>query len=184
MWAIIVCAALWTGITLGWLIPVIRKRIAHEIFAAFGVGGFFTLLILSLSGIWATWDISALRIIGFILNAVGLSFVIFAFLHLRYHGKPTDAWEQTTVVIRKGVYGIVRHPLYFGTAVCTLGVIFAHLSIASGILGAVCIVCLFLASKMEDSYNIEKFGDEYRQYMKDVPLFHPFGRLITKREVT
>ncbi len=180
MWAYIICAALWTGITIGWLIPVIRKRMVHEIFAAFGVGGFFTLLTLSFSGTWTTLDILALRIIGFILHATGVLFVASGFIHLRHYGKPTDAWEQTTVIIRKGVYGIVRHPLFFGTAVCTLGIIFTHLSFYTAIFGAACIICLFMASWKEDAYNIGKFGDEYRQYMKNVPLFHPFGRLVKK----
>ena len=44
-------------------------------------------------------------------------------------------------------------------------------------LGIVCILCFWLASKREDDYNIEKFGDSYEEYMKRVPMWNFFKRL-------
>ncbi|GAG80166.1 unnamed protein product, partial [marine sediment metagenome] len=29
-----------------------------------------------------------------------------------------------------------------------------------------------MASRKEDAFNIEKFGDEYREYMKKVPMWN------------
>lgn len=129
MWGYIACVAIWVGVIFGWLIPVIRKRVVYEVYEALGLGGFFSLLALSLGGSLTSYDIPALRIIGFVLYLPAIFFVGLAFISLRHRGKPEDAWEHTTIVIRTGVYGIVRHPLYFGTTVWTVGVTLVFLSV-------------------------------------------------------
>jgi protein-S-isoprenylcysteine O-methyltransferase Ste14 len=39
------------------------------------------------------------------------------------------------------------------------------------------IVLLWMASKMEDDYNIEQFGDKYREHMIHVPRWNIFKGL-------
>jgi protein-S-isoprenylcysteine O-methyltransferase Ste14 len=34
-----------------------------------------------------------------------------------------------------------------------------------------------MASRKEDEFNIKKFGDAYREYMKRVPMWNLFGGL-------
>jgi len=180
VWGYIACIAIWIGIVFGWLIPVIRKHIVYEIYEACGLGGFFSLLALNLSGAWTPYHILVLQIIGFVLYLPAIFFVSLAFINLRHKGKPEDAWEHTTVIIRSGVYRIVRHPLYFGTAIWTVGVMLVFPSIPSTLLGLACIICFWMASKKEDDYNIEKFGPVYREYMERVPTFNVFKRLTRK----
>ena len=174
MWAYIICAGIWLAIIFGWLIPVARKRIVYEIYEACGLGGFFSLLALNLGGAWTPYNVLPLKIIGFVLYLPAMFFVVLAFHNLRHKGKPEDAWEHTTVIIRSGVYGIVRHPLYYGTAIWTVGVMLVFPSIPSILLGLTCLICFSMASLKEDAFNIEKFGDGYREYMKKVPMWNPF----------
>ena len=41
-------------------------------------------------------------------------------------------------------------------------------SVLATILGIANIFCYWMASKKEDSFNIEKFGNEYKEYMKEI----------------
>lgn len=83
VWGYIVCIAICVGIIFGWLIPVIRKHIVYEIYEACGLGRFFSLLTLNLSGVWTPYDILALKIIGFILHLPVIFCVSLAFIALR-----------------------------------------------------------------------------------------------------
>ena len=176
----IACAVIWVVFIFMWLIPVIRKRIVYEIYEGFGLGGFFSLLALNLGDSWTHYDILALKIIGFILYLPAIFFIAISFLNLRQKGKPEDAWEHTTVLVSSGVYGIVRHPMYFGTAVWTLGAMLVFPSIPSALLGVACLICYFIACKKEDDYNLEKFGPAYKEHMQKVPMINIFRGILRK----
>jgi protein-S-isoprenylcysteine O-methyltransferase Ste14 len=118
-----------------------------------------------------------LRIIGFVLYAPAAFFVVSAFVNLRRKGKPGTGWENSTTMIDSGVFRIVRHPLYLGTAIWTVGLMLVFQSIPSTILGIVDVFCFWMASKKEDAFNIGKFGDGYKEYMKKVPMWNAFRGL-------
>jgi protein-S-isoprenylcysteine O-methyltransferase Ste14 len=74
-----------------------------------------------------------------------------------------------------GIYNVVRHPLYLSGIVWAIGLIILSLSTLSisRLIGAVlAIVCFILVSRMEDNYNIEKFGKDYEEYMEKVPALN------------
>jgi len=169
MWKYIIYGVLMAYVVY-WLIAVIRKRIVHEIYMACGIGCYFTLI--SLGWSWPGLGILPLQILGLVLYAPAILFVAGSFIGLRTKGKPEDAWERTTTIIDTGVFRVTRHPMYFGTAIWTVGVILCQQSIPSLILGLAAMFCFFMASKGEDKFNIEKFGDEYREYMTKVPMWN------------
>ena len=147
----------------------------YEIYEACGLGFFFSLMVLiSFNGIWVQ-NHAFLKIIGFILYVPAALFVISSFIALKHRGKPTRGWEETIVLINSGIYRIVRHPMYLGTTLFTISFILIAQSIPSTILGIVAIFCFLMAStsKEEDSFNLAKFGDEYREYMKRTLWFTP-----------
>ena len=180
MWTYIILALIWAGIIFGWLIPVIRKRIIYEIYEACGLGGTFSLLTLGLGGLLAQYNVLALRVVGFVLYIPAAFFVIYAFIGLRREGKPETGWENTTTMIKSSAFRIVRHPLYLGTAIWTIGLMLIFQSIPSILLGMVNVFCLLMASRKEDAFNIEKFGEGYREYMEKVPMWNAF-RSLRKR---
>lgn len=78
---------------------------------------------------------------------------------------------------KKGVYGIVRHPMYsgcigvllFSPAFTRNWIILRLLAIAYFVFGAIA----------EDRRLVESYGDEYRRYMREVPRLVPRpGRLF------
>jgi protein-S-isoprenylcysteine O-methyltransferase Ste14 len=166
----IICAGIWVGIVFGWIIPVIRKRIVYEIYVACGVGIYFSLIVLG--WIWKTIDIQPLLYIGYTLIVLGIAFFISSIRSLKHKGKPKSGWEHTTEIVDSNIFRVVRHPLYLGGAIAMVGIVLVVQSIPSTILGLVAIFCFWMASKKEDEFNIKKFGDGYKEYMKKVPMWN------------
>ena len=76
-------------------------------------------------------------------------------------------------VIRKGVFGIFRHPIYMSEILLYLGLLFLSTSLAGLAVWIISIVFLHYISRHEEKLLLERFGDEYRQYMRDVPMYFP-----------
>jgi len=76
-------------------------------------------------------------------------------------------------VIRKGVFRFVRHPIYLSEMLLYFGLLLIHIS-----LGAACVMTaaaffLHYISRHEEKLLLTRFPDEYRQYMKEVPMWFP-----------
>jgi len=167
MWIyIIILGVIWIGL----LIPVVQERRAWIACAHGGSGLFFTSLLLSL-GLDQTGDVADivwLEIIGFILLIPATILIASAIVAITSgHGDLAKA----------GMMSIVRHPMYLGTAIASFALILIFQSILSMVLSIIAIVLLWMASKMEDEYNIEQFGDSYRKYMTLVPGWNVFKGL-------
>ena len=76
-------------------------------------------------------------------------------------------------VIRKGVFGIIRHPIYLSEILLYLGLLFFSTSLAAIGVWIIGIAFLHYISRYEEKLLLAQFGDEYRQYMKDVPMYFP-----------
>jgi protein-S-isoprenylcysteine O-methyltransferase Ste14 len=85
--------------------------------------------------------------------------------------------HETVVIVREGPYRVIRHPGYLAEMVyfSVLPIVLSKW-VPFTILAAICIViaiasCAYLI-RVEDSFNQRKWGEEYRQYMKEVPAIH------------
>jgi len=165
MWIyMIILGVIWVGL----LIPVVQEHRAWIVCAHGGSGLFFTSLLVSL-GLHQTGDIADivwLEIIGFVLIIPAVILMISTMVTL-VGGK----------LIKTGIMRIVRHPMYLGTTIAAFALILVFQSISSIVLSVTAIVILWIASKLEDEYNIERFGDSYREYMTHVPGWNVFKGL-------
>jgi len=84
-----------------------------------------------------------------------------------------DEITDAPAVIRKRVFGIVRHPIYLSEILFYLGLIFLRTSLAAVFVWIIAVFFLTYISRFEEKLLLDRFGDEYRQYMKDVPMFIP-----------
>ncbi|MCK5030096.1 MAG: isoprenylcysteine carboxylmethyltransferase family protein [Thermoplasmatales archaeon] len=177
MWMYIICAGIWIGFILHWITSSIPKRRIFEIYAGCSISICLTLLIFGLFG-WYQEEISqVLQVIGSILICITIALALITFVTFRSKGKPKKGIEETTVLIKGTIFGVIRHPLYLGFALWGIGQILVIQTVVSTILGIVAIFCSWMASRKEDEFNIKKFGDSYREYMKKVPMWNVFKRL-------
>lgn len=86
---------------------------------------------------------------------------------------PTGTTRQKHTLVTHGPYRWIRHPLYtFGSVLfVSLGLIADNWFIA--ILGLIAFIPVALRTPKEEANLIEKFGDEYREYMKHTGRFFP-----------
>lgn len=80
---------------------------------------------------------------------------------------------QSQGVIRKGVFGLVRHPIYLSEIILYLGLLILHISLAAVFIWIVAIFFLHYISRYEEKLLLEKYGKAYEQYMKEVPMWFP-----------
>jgi len=80
---------------------------------------------------------------------------------------------QSQGVIRKGVFRLVRHPVYLSEIILYLGLLLLNISLASAIVLVIAMFFLHHISRYEEKLLLDKFGDEYKQYMKEVPMWFP-----------
>lgn len=76
-------------------------------------------------------------------------------------------------VIRRGVFGVVRHPIYLSEILLYLGLLSLSLSLAASVVWVVAIGFLHWISRYEERLLLARFGAEYEQYMRDVPMWVP-----------
>jgi protein-S-isoprenylcysteine O-methyltransferase Ste14 len=76
-------------------------------------------------------------------------------------------------LIRSGVFGIVRHPIYTGTILFYLGAVVTTLSVVSAVFWLVIVLFYYLISRYEERILTEAFGDEYTAYKKRTGMLFP-----------
>jgi protein-S-isoprenylcysteine O-methyltransferase Ste14 len=76
-------------------------------------------------------------------------------------------------VIRKGVFGVVRHPIYLGEMLLYLGLLFFSTSLAALAVWIIAIAFLHYLSRHEERLLLARFGEEYADYMREVPMYFP-----------
>lgn len=76
-------------------------------------------------------------------------------------------------VITAGVFGRIRHPVYLGCILFYVGLVVFTLSVLSAIICAIIIVFYHYISKHEERLLLDRFGKDYEQYMRSVPMWIP-----------
>ena len=81
--------------------------------------------------------------------------------------------RQKPAVIRKSVFGIVRHPIYLSEILLYPGLLMMSISLAATIVWLIGICFLHYISRYEEKILLAHFGKEYQQYMSEVPMWIP-----------
>ncbi len=86
---------------------------------------------------------------------------------------PTSATRTEHKLVTNGIYRYIRHPLYtVGSSMfISFGMMADNWFIAA--LGILTFILMAIRTPKEESNLIEKFGDEYREYMKRTGRFLP-----------
>jgi protein-S-isoprenylcysteine O-methyltransferase Ste14 len=126
---------------------------------------------------WMAWSKIGLpewtRWFGVVIGILCVFGIYWLFSSIGSGITPTSATRKQHTLVTSGPYRWVRHPLY------TVG---ASLFIAFGMmadnwfiagLGILTFILMAIRTPKEEANLIEKFGDEYREYMKHTGRFFP-----------
>ncbi len=80
---------------------------------------------------------------------------------------------EKPTVIRKSVFGVVRHPIYLGEILFFLSFLILSLSLAGATVWLVAVAFLHFIAKYEEKLLLTRFGKEYEKYQREVPMWLP-----------
>lgn len=111
---------------------------------------------------------------GWVILVVGLALIALAMSTLRRRGRPAEGEDltRTTVIVRSGIYAVVRHPLYLGWLLMYVAVMLLSQHPVILLMALPGVACMVLICRDEDRRLIDKFGDSYREYMRSVPALN------------
>lgn len=117
-----------------------------------------------------------LMYVGWILLGCGIGLVALSIVAL--------VRNQGAGLVERGVYGIVRHPMYLGAMLCFLSYFFFHPHWLILLISSANIAVVYWFILQGEQQDITRFGDAYRRYMESVPrinlLAGIFRRLQSK----
>jgi protein-S-isoprenylcysteine O-methyltransferase Ste14 len=143
-----------------------------------GLAAWLSVLTYLLNPRWMQWSSlnspDWLRWFGAALGAATLPPLYWVFISIGKNITPTVATRKDHQLVTRGAYAWVRHPLY---VVGTLFFLALNLLVANWLVGSVSLIgltLLLIRLPKEEASLIERFGDEYRAYMKRT------GRLLPR----
>jgi len=159
-------------ILFSWFLSLRYKRY-HGIARFFAFESVFILVCLNIK-VWFHEPFSSFQIASWILMFLALYVVITGYLLLKREGKPDTNFENTSLLVKSGIYGYIRHPLYLSIFLLGTGIMLKDPASVQLCLGVINLIAVYITSRIEENEMIKKFGDDYRMYMKETKMFIPF----------
>ncbi|MFP4395804.1 MAG: methyltransferase family protein [Anaerolineales bacterium] len=109
--------------------------------------------------------------LGNVTVGTGVLLILLAMRTLRKRGRLEDQGDftETTVVVKQGVYSVVRHPLYLGWLLGYPAAMLVSQHWLVVIVGLMGMMSMIQIIRRADGELIAKFGPEYEDYMREVP---------------
>lgn len=147
-----------------------RQHGFYRFFAFEGLCG----LIVVQAGKWFADPFSLRQLFSWVVLASSLAVAVHCFWILSVHGRPRGDFEQTTVLVTKGAYHYVRHPMYGSLLLLTCGALLKSFFLLSAGLAAATALFLVLTALVEEKENLARFGPSYAAYRKQTRMFIPW----------
>lgn len=123
------------------------------------------------------------QLISWALLIVCIIPLVLGIVWLRTRGKPLPGrgrepellgFEQTTVLVSDGIFGLIRHPLYSSLLLLAWGVFFKEPSTLGGALALAATILLVLTAQRDEVECLRTFGADYERYMHHSRMFIPY----------
>jgi protein-S-isoprenylcysteine O-methyltransferase Ste14 len=155
-----------------WFLSLRYKRY-HGIARFFAFESVFILLLLNYRS-WFTNPFSPFQVASWSLLILSVYVVITGYLLLKRKGKPDSNFENTSLLVKSGIYAYIRHPLYLSIFLLGTGIMLKNPEPVQLVLGAINLIAVYITARIEENEMAVKFGDDYRNYMRETKMFIPF----------
>jgi protein-S-isoprenylcysteine O-methyltransferase Ste14 len=159
-------------ILFSWFLSIKYERY-HGIARFFAFESVFILVLLNYR-VWFHDPFSFHQIISWILLMLSAYAVITGYLLLKRKGKPDSNFENTSILVKSGIYGYIRHPLYLSVFLLGTGIMLKDPGPVQITLGFINLIAIYVTARIEEKEMIAKFGDDYNEYMKKTRMFIPY----------
>ena len=125
-------------------------------------------------------------IIGILIIFLGMRLLKFSGRALKELGISTEEkrFGETDTLVTTGKYTCLRHPHHTGIAlfVISIGFLLRSISFLVVFVPIFLTMIIYFVKRVEEREAIEKFGDAYREYMKEVHALVPSLKCFKKKE--
>lgn len=118
-------------------------------------------------------EISGLGEAGILLTFAGVFVAIWARRHIGRYWSSKITLKVGHKLIQSGPYAHVRHPIYSGLALATLGTVLAIGEWRGVITWLLLIIAHWKKARREEAILAQEFGDEFRQYRRHTGFLIP-----------
>ncbi len=154
-------------------ISSLRRPGSHGYYRFYAWETIWGLFLINVRG-WFVHPFAWYQIISWIFLFTSLIPLLFGVYLLRKAGKPTNALEATTILVKSGIYHYIRHPLYASLLYLAWGIFFKSPSLVGGCVATVASTFLYATARADETECQVKFGEEYAMYMNQTRMFIPF----------
>lgn len=157
-----------------------RKMDGTALMTAIRIGGLILWLspfVYLINPVWMAWSKIGLpesaRWLGVGLGVLCVLGIYWLFRSIGTGITPVSATRKEHKLVTHGIYHYIRHPLYIlgSSLFISFGMMADNWFIAA--LGILTFILMAIRTPKEEANLIEKFGDEYREYMKRTGRFLP-----------
>ena len=152
----------WMAYIVLWLLPIVSRHLKFDFLAFFAQLPSFIFP----------------AIVIYISVAIGVLGILIGIWVSRMHSKMGGLnHDETVILLKEGPYGVMRHPatLYMVLPILLPIILSTYIPFTPLAVAAIItmIVYVYYSCLLEEKkLNIPKWGNEYLQYMKDVPRFN------------
>ncbi|HNP71299.1 MAG TPA: methyltransferase [Kouleothrix sp.] len=160
----------------------LRAPRSHGFYRFFAWECILALVVLNLPA-WFAAPFAWYQLLSWLLLLACLIPLGFGIRTLRAYGQPAAAraaepqllaFEKTTRLVTRGIYGYIRHPLYSSLLLLAWGAFFKAPALAGGALALAASACLLATALADEAECLRFFGAEYQAYMAHTKRFVPF----------
>jgi len=121
-----------------------------------------------------------LEYIGWFLWGLSAIFGTIPIIYFKRKGgvNKGESYINTSKLVTSGPYAIIRHPQYLSFILIAFGFTLITQSWISLILTILVTIMTYVFSFQEEKKLNEKFGDDYKNYQKEVPRFYLLFGLV------
>ena len=156
-----------------WSWKLLRNRQVHGFYRFFAFESIVALVLVNVKS-WFTDPFSIIQFVSWILLIGSIIMVSQGFYLLHKIGRPRQGIENTTTLVKIGVYRYIRHPLYSSLILIAWGAFLKEISFPTVILVILATIFSVATAMVEEKENLQRFGEEYISYMKSTKRFLPF----------
>lgn len=159
----------------------LRHPRSHGVYRFFAFEAILVILVLNAPW-WFAHPFSPRQLVSWpLLCLSGLS-VVWSVVLFHRVGRPVTpprdspliGWEYTSELVTQGIYRYIRHPMYGSLLFLAWGAALKTASSTSLTLAVLATVSLYATARVEETENIARWGERYRDYMEGTRRFIPF----------
>ena len=124
----------------------------------------YPLAVLTGEDLFTSFFLGFLLPVSNIIILIGILLIIFGWRKI---------FRSKGQLVTTGIYGQVRHPQYLGFLLLTLGMNVLWIAISTLLLWPILAILYYRLAKEEDKELEERFGEEYLNYKRMVPMLIP-----------